>query len=183
MAYDVKSLSKFLSYVLRHRPDSIGLELDSAGWTDVDVLLNRARAKGKRLTREILEEVVRTNDKQRFAFSPDGTRIRASQGHSIHVELGLEPLTPPDLLYHGTASRFLEPIRREGLKPMSRTHVHLSADHATAVNVGARHGKPIVLLISSGEMHSAGISFYRSQNGVWLVETVPTQYIVFPEAV
>ena len=173
-------LSKFLSLVLRHEPGAIGLELDPQGWAPVDELLRLANAAGKRLTRPVLEEIVAENDKKRFAFSADGSRIRASQGHSVEVDLGLEPTVPPPVLFHGTASRFVASIRAEGLKPGTRRHVHLSADEATAVKVGARHGKPTILHVKAGAMHAAGFAFFVSANGVWLTERVPTEFIDFP---
>ena len=172
--------SKFLSLVLRHEPQRIGLALDEAGWADVDELLAAATRAGTPLDRETLERVVRENDKQRFALSPDGRRIRASQGHSVPVELGLVPETPPEVLYHGTAARFVESIRRSGLHAGGRTHVHLSSDEATALGVGRRHGSPVALRVASGDMHRAGHEFARSENGVWLTGTVPPEHIAFP---
>lgn len=172
--------SKFLSLVLRHRPEHIGITLDPAGWVAVDELLAAARGSGFPLDRATLERVVAENDKRRFALSADGTRIRASQGHSVGVDLGLAPRTPPDLLFHGTAARFLESIRREGLKPGSRTHVHLSADEATARVVGRRHGSPVVLRVEAGHMHRDGHEFFFSENGVWLAQVVPASYLDFP---
>lgn len=172
--------SKFLSKVLRHAPGSVGLRLDDAGWVDVDDLLAAAAGAGVALDRATLERVVAENDKQRFALSPDGRRIRASQGHSVPVELGLEPRTPPDLLFHGTADRNLPSIRAQGLVPGRRTHVHLSADAETAARVGQRHGRPVVLRVNAGEMHRAGHPFYLSENGVWLTAAVPPEHIGFP---
>lgn len=172
--------SKFLSLVLRHDPGKIGLRLDDAGWADVDALLSAAAAAGVRIDRPTLERVVAENDKKRFAFSEDGKRIRASQGHSVDVDLGLQPQTPPELLFHGTATRFVDSIRENGLHSASRTHVHLSADEATATSVGQRHGRPVVLTIAAGRMHRDGHAFYRSDNGVWLTDAVPAQYIGFP---
>lgn len=172
--------SRFLSKVLRHAPESVGLRLDDAGWVDVAELLAAAARAGVPLDRPTLQRVVAENDKQRFALSADGVRIRASQGHSVPVELGLAPVAPPDVLFHGTADRNLESIRAQGLVPGRRTHVHLSADEATAVNVGRRHGRPVVLRIASGEMHRAGHAFFRSDNGVWLTDAVPPGHIVFP---
>jgi putative RNA 2'-phosphotransferase len=169
--------SKFLSLVLRHRPETVGIKLDQAGWVSVAELLTACNARGIRLTREELEEVVRTNDKQRFAFNDDHSRIRASQGHSIEVELEYEPVTPPDILYHGTATRFLDSIKEQGLVNGRRQHVHLSADEATAVNVGSRHGKPVVLKVAAGQMHHDGFTFYLSKNGVWLTDCVPPSYL------
>lgn len=172
--------SKFLRKVLRHAPESVGLRLDEAGWVDVDALLAAARGAGVRLDRATLDRVVAENDKKRFAFSPDGQRIRASQGHSVDVELGLAPVEPPEVLFHGTADRNLDSIRRDGLIPGRRTHVHLSADEETAVRVGGRHGRPVVLRVRAGELHRAGHPFYRSDNGVWLAAAVPPEHIEFP---
>ena len=177
MTKDLTSKSKFLSYVLRHAPESIGLTLDENGWTAVNDLLTKAAAAGKRTDRSTLAEIVATNDKKRFTLSPDGLRIRAAQGHSVEVVLGLEPLRPPELLYHGTATRFLEAIRAEGLKPGSRRQVHLSADTSTAQAVGQRHGKPVVLRVASGAMHEGGHAFFRADNGVWLTDHVPPEYL------
>jgi putative RNA 2'-phosphotransferase len=173
-------MSRFVSRVLRHAPESVGLRLDEAGWVDVDALVAAAARAGVALDGPTLRRVVAENDKQRFALSPDGLRIRASQGHSVAVELGLEPLAPPDLLFHGTAERSLDSIRAGGLVPGRRTHVHLSADEATAVNVGRRHGRPVVLRVRAGEMHRAGHAFFRSDNGVWLTAAVAPHYLDFP---
>lgn len=170
-------ISRFLSFVLRHEPGSIGLSLDDHGWADVDELLAKSRASGKSFSREQLLEVVATNDKKRFTLSPDQKRIRAAQGHSVEVDLGLSPLVPPAHLYHGTASRFLDSIWREGLKPQSRQQVHLSADIATATAVGRRHGKPAILQVDSGRMAAAGHLFYRAENGVWLTDSVPVAFL------
>lgn len=172
-------ISKFLSLVLRHKPEEIGLTLDENGWVDVSALRTAMDRHGQTVSREELDEVVATNDKKRFAFSDDGTRIRASQGHSVEVDLALTPVVPPEFLFHGTATRFLEPIRGEGLKKMSRQHVHLSPDEATASKVGVRHGKLVILRIKAGQMHRAGASFYCSANGVWLVDAVPAEWIEF----
>jgi putative RNA 2'-phosphotransferase len=146
-------------------------------------LIELANKKGTALTAELLEEVVATNDKKRFAFNTDKSRIRASQGHSIEVDLALVPQQPPAYLFHGTATRFLDSIRDRGLLPGSRQHVHLSADESVAKNVGQRHGKPIVLKVRSGEMAQAGMSFFLSDNGVWLTDTVPSQYLDFPNVI
>jgi putative RNA 2'-phosphotransferase len=173
-------LSKMLSLVLRHEPERIGLVLDAQGWASVDSLLEAAQQHGIMLDRPTLERIVADNDKRRFAFSEDGTRIRASQGHSIEVDLALEPLRPPELLFHGTATRFLDSIRREGLQKRSRQHVHLSSDPETATRVGQRHGRPAVLTVRAGLMEAAGIVFYRSANGVWLTDHVPAAYLEFP---
>ena len=177
MALSLVRVSKLLSWVLRHDPARIGIVLDPAGWAEVDALLLAAQRSGVWLDRTTLERVVAENDKQRFAFSPDGRRIRANQGHSVPVNLGLEPQVPPPVLYHGTATRYVASIRRQGLRPGKRTHVHLSPDEATARTVGQRHGSPVVLRIAAGRMHDAGFQFLRSENGVWLTIEVPVQYI------
>ena len=169
-------ISKFLSFVLRHKPEEIGLQLDEAGWADVEELIAKA-APRHAITRASLEEVVETNNKKRFEFSEDGFRIRARQGHSLDVDLGLEALVPPEVLYHGTASRFLEGILVEGLRKMSRHHVHLSGDNETAAQVGQRYGKLVLLDVGAGPMHRDGFQFYRSANGVWLVDRVPADYL------
>lgn len=180
MASDLVNTSKFLSFVLRHKPDAIGLELDAAGWADVDDLIRLAKASGRALDHELLFLVVETNDKQRFALDEARTRIRANQGHSIEIDLGLSPRSPPPVLFHGTASRFLESIRASGLVPGSRTHVHLSQDRSTARAVGARHGKPVVLSIDARALHAFGMEFRLAHNGVWLVAQVPVRFITFP---
>ena len=172
-----EQISKRLSFVLRHRPDSIGLALDAAGWVSVEALLAALARAGTPLARAELEAIVATNPKKRFALSADGTMIRAVQGHSVAVALGLPELTPPPLLYHGTVERFVADIRREGLKPGSRHDVHLSPDEATARQVGARRGKPVILIIRAGAMHADGFAFQRADNGVWLTKHVPPQYI------
>ena len=175
----MKSASKLLSYVLRHSPESIGLELDEQGWADVAQLLYLLNAKGDTITMSLLEEIVVTNDKKRFAFNEDKTRIRASQGHSIAIELGLTASEPPEYLYHGTVALYLNAIRQEGLKKMSRQHVHLSTDKETAERVGSRRGKAVILVVRSGKMYRSGISFYKSENGVWLTEVVTPEFIEF----
>lgn len=175
-------LGKFLSYVLRHRPDAIGLSLDTSGWVDIEQLLQACQAHGKPLTRALLDTIVATDSKRRFAISDDGRRIRACQGHSIGVDLGYEPRTPPETLFHGTVARALPRIRVEGLRKMQRHHVHLSPDAPTARVVGTRRGKPIILRIASGRMHRDGHVFYLTANGVWLTEHVPPDYIDFPLA-
>ncbi len=176
MNHNVVKISKFLSLVLRHQPETIGIKLDSAGWVDVSVLLAACNAHSKRITAEDLDFVVENNDKKRFAFNEDKTRIRANQGHSVEVELKYEPLTPPPILYHGTASRFLASINQIGIVKGNRHHVHLSADIKTAKAVGQRHGIEITLIVNSAQMHKDGFLFYQSANGVWLIEHVPVQY-------
>ena len=173
---DVKT-SKFLSYVLRHRPDSIGITLDENGWADIGELLAAAQSHGKKVSRTQLERVVATNDKKRFALSDDGQRIRASQGHSVSVDLDLQPVVPPGLLYHGTVERFLNSIRAQGLVRGNRHHVHLSPDEATARKVGSRRGKPVILIVEAAQMHEAGHQFFRSANNVWLTEKVPVEFL------
>lgn len=172
--------SKFLSLVLRHKPERIRLKLDRNGWADVEELIAKARQAGVQLDKEILRQVVAQNDKKRFAFNEEATRIRASQGHSISIDLDLTLVIPPENLYHGTATRFLGSIKAEGLLPRGRHHVHLSGDEKTARSVGKRHGKPVVLVIKSGEMAKQGFKFYQSANGVWLTDKVPVEYISFP---
>jgi len=180
MDAQLSRISKFLSLVLRHQPEVIGLSLDEHGWVNVDELLRAASQHGRALSLETLRAVVDTNDKKRFAFSDDGTRIRASQGHSLDVDLALEPREPPEVLFHGTATRFLDAILAEGLSARSRRYVHLSSDAETATRVGARHGKPVVLRVAAGRMHRAGATFYLSANGVWLTEAVPASYVCAP---
>ena len=172
------STSRFLSLVLRHQPEVIGLTLDPQGWADIDTLIALSGSK-RRLDRDLIARVVAGNDKQRFAISADGQRIRASQGHSVAVDLMLPQSTPPAWLYHGTATRFLDAIRREGLKPGSRQHVHLSHAFDTAVKVGGRHGRPHVLHVDAARMAADGHVFMLSENGVWLTATVPVEYIDF----
>lgn len=174
-------ISKFLSYVLRHNPGAIGLELDAGGWAEVDELIAGATRHGRRLSRRLIEEVVVTNDKQRFSFDASGTRIRANQGHSIPVDLGLQPRQPPERLYHGTARRFLESILQSGLDPRGRQHVHLSPDRQTAIKVGQRHGKPVVLVVAAEAMAEAGYRFFLSENDIWLVIKVPPEYLSVDE--
>ena len=169
-------VSKFLSFVLRHKPDAINLKLDAHGWAEISELIEKASFEWP-LTVELIKQVVTTNNKQRFSLSEDGQRIRANQGHSITVDLGLSPKIPPPILYHGTATRFLSSIWQKGLQPGQRHHVHLSADIETATTVGQRHGKPVVLQIASGEMHLQGFVFFLSKNGVWLIDSVPTHYL------
>ena len=169
--------SRFLSLVLRHRPEVIGLELDAAGWASVPELVRLAREHGRELSESLIREVVETNDKRRFSLSADGSQIRARQGHSIRVDLGLEPATPPAVLYHGTAERFLRSILRQGLVKGRRHHVHLSPDKTTARAVGRRHGQPVVLRVEAGRMHAGGHAFYLSENGVWLTDQVPVEYL------
>lgn len=170
-------LSKFLSLILRHQPEKIGLTLDAQGWVSIAQLLSQAQAHGHTLSHTALLEIVAHNDKQRFAISTDGLRIRANQGHSLAVDLALLPQTPPDVLFHGTASRFLAKILAEGLQPMQRHHVHLSTNADLALSVGARYGLPQLLWIDAKQMAADGYSFYCTENGVWLTDHVPVAYI------
>lgn len=174
MSYD--RLSKYLSLILRHHPEVIGISLDAHGWADVDELILGIGQK-KKFSREILEEIVRTDKKQRYSFNEDGTKIRANQGHSIQVDLELHPIKPPDVLWHGTAEKYTSSIEKTGLKPGNRMYVHLSSDTETAVTVGQRHGRPIVYKVKSGQMYRDGFCFYRSANGVWLTLLVPEIYL------
>lgn len=175
-----KTISKFLSLVLRHEPEAIGLTLDANGWTGIEDLVERARAHGKHISVADVLRVTAASDKKRFTLSADGVKIRAAQGHSVTVELGLSPVTPPDILFHGTATRFVAPIQAEGLKPQSRQQVHLSLDEDTAVKVGQRHGKPVVFHVEAGRMHAEGHLFFRADNGVWLTDTVPPGFLRLP---
>ncbi|MEV0526811.1 RNA 2'-phosphotransferase [Streptomyces sp. NPDC050439] len=171
-------VSKYLSRHLRHQPERIGLTLDENGWVEIDALVAAAAAHGFRFTRAELEHVVATNDKQRFAV--EGGRIRASQGHSVDIDLDLPPATPPAYLFHGTVGRSIAAIRVEGLRPMNRHAVHLSPDRETATRVGARRGRPVVLSVDTGAMHRDGHVFQVSANGVWLTAAVPPEYLRFP---
>lgn len=177
MPVDPVKLSKFLSFVLRHNPDEIGLTLSADGWVNIDELVEKANAAGTIFARADLLGVVASSDKKRFSVSADGLSIRAAQGHSVSVELGLPPQEPPSILYHGTATRFVEAILAEGLKPQARQQVHLSADEATAQKVGQRHGKPHIFQVDAGGMHAKGLKFYRADNGVWLTDHVPPEYL------
>jgi putative RNA 2'-phosphotransferase len=170
-------VSKFLSLHLRHEPAAFGLRLEPGGWVPVAALLAGAAAKGIPITRVELDAVVRGSDKQRFAFDESGDKIRANQGHSAEVDLQLQPAEPPAVLYHGTADRFLVPILRDGLNKMARHHVHLSADTATASKVGSRHGRLVLLAVEAASMRADGHQFFRSANGVWLVDTVQPRYL------
>jgi len=170
---DIVKLSKLLSLVLRHNPDKIGITLDKNGWADVGQLLRRL---GSSTTMEDLRTVVRDNNKKRFTFNDNETKIRANQGHSIEVDLELEELQPPEFLYHGTATRFIDNIKRIGIEKRDRQHVHLSADEKTAVNVGSRHGQPIIITIDAKQMFQDGHKFYQSKNGVWLTDKVEQKY-------
>lgn len=174
--------SKFLSWVLRHRPEAIGIQLDSQGWTDIQLLLEQCRSHKHNLSMSELREVVATSPKQRFSISEDGLRIRANQGHSTQVDLGYEKTDPPEILFHGTIADHLDSIRSIGLDKMQRHHVHLSSEPITAQVVGARRGTPVVLRVLAGQMHRDGYAFFLSTNGVWLTDRVPPAYLEFPKA-
>ncbi len=177
----IEKISKFLSLVLRHRPEILGMQLDPEGWLEIEPLIAQANRAGRELDLATLHQVVADNDKQRFALSEDGLRIRANQGHSIAaIDLKLEPVPPPDQLFHGTIPDFLNSIRRQGLLKRSRNHVHLSRDQETAHRVGARRGSPVILTIRAADMQAQGRLFFRAANGVWLTESVPVEFIVFP---
>lgn len=174
---DIKNISKFLSLILRHSPETIHLKLDENGWADVEELITKLNKNQKALDFETLQYVVETNDKKRFAFNEDLTKIRANQGHSITIDLELQPQTPPDELYHGTVAKFMDAILKDGLQKMSRQHVHLSKDKETAIKVGSRRGVPQILKINANQMTKDGYVFYCSENGVWLTDEVPPKYI------
>lgn len=178
---DVK-LGRFLSLVLRHQPQAARVTLDEHGWADVEQLLSGVRSTGRRIDRETLERIVRENNKKRYSFNEDHTKIRANQGHSLDVDVELRQAQPPEYLYHGTAERFLPAIRAEGIRKMSRQYVHLSGEFDTALAVGKRHGSPIVITVDAAAMVRDGVTFYRSENGVWLCEQVPVQYFVDKES-
>lgn len=171
--------SKFLSLVLRHKPEEIGIKLDREGWVDIETLLRHLKKASRAITRTELDTLVATSDKKRFTISEDGRRIRAAQGHSVKVDLGLAPQVPPTELYHGTASASLDDIFAQGLVPGRRQQVHLSPDPETARLVGRRHGKPVVLRVETAQMHEDGHLFYRADNGVWLTDNVPARYLGF----
>lgn len=176
---DYVRTSRFISMILRHRPEKIGITLDEHGWADVQELINGVN-KTHRLDMEILEEIVRTDDKQRYSFNGDKTLIRANQGHSVPVDVELDEAVPPAVLYHGTAQKYIGSIMKSGLLPRSRLYVHLSKDRETAEKVGARHGSPVVLRIDTERMTADGHVFYISANGVWLTRAVPPEYLEMP---
>ncbi len=174
---ETNHLSKFLSLVLRHKPERIGIRLDENGWTDVDILMEKMNASGKTITLPILKHVVETNSKKRFMLNEAEDKIRASQGHSVEVDLDYTSQTPPPVLYHGTAAKWVDVILKEGLRKQKRHHVHLSADQDTAINVGQRQGVPFVFEVRALEMSENGFEFFRSDNGVWLTDHVPPVYL------
>jgi putative RNA 2'-phosphotransferase len=172
-------ISKFLSLILRHKPEEINLQLDENGWADTDELIKKSNAHGMAIDFDLLEEIVFTNDKKRFSFKDDLSKIRANQGHSVAIDLALTPTAPPEKLYHGTIAKFIDAIKINGLQKMSRQHVHLSKDIDTAKKVGARRGKPIILTINTMAMQQQGYLFYIAENGVWLTDNVPSAFIEF----
>ena len=172
----LNNTSKYIALILRHKPEEIGMTLDEHGWANVDELI-AGIAKTQPFDMSILEEIVRTDEKQRYSFNEDKTLIRANQGHSVPVDVELEQTTPPEILYHGTGEKYSASIEKQGLIPKSRLYVHLSSDYDTAVKVGTRHGKPVVYIVDAGEMQKNGYAFYLSVNGVWLTKNVPLQYL------
>lgn len=173
----ITSISKFLSLVLRHQPETIGIELDQNGWTDVDALLKKSNDYGIKLDNETLKYIVESNSKKRFAFNETFDRIRASQGHSVEIELGYTSQKPPEILFHGTGEKSVQSILDTGLQKQNRQQVHLSADIETAIKVGQRHGKPFVFKVLAEQMFKDKIEFFISDNGVWLTDNVPTKYL------
>lgn len=172
-----EELGKFISLILRHKPEVIGISLDENGWADVESLIRGINKAGKAIDKEILSRIVRENNKKRYSYNEDCTKIRANQGHSLTVDVNLKKAVPPPRLYHGTATRFIESIKIKGIIKGNRQHVHLSEDKETAFKVGKRHGKPIVLVIDTREMMKVGYTFYLSENNVWLCEDIPWQYV------
>ena len=173
---DLTQTSRYISLILRHKPQTIGIELDRHGWADVEELI-RGVSRTHPLDRELLERIVAEDSKQRYSFNADGTKIRANQGHSIPVDVELEQLNPPEFLWHGTGEKYMESIEAQGLISKSRLYVHLSPDKETAGKVGARHGRPVIYRVAAARMAEDGYIFYRSLNGVWLTKAVPVQYL------
>lgn len=173
---DYTKVSRFLCLILRHKPEEIGITLDEHGWANVNELI-KGVSKQYKFDADILEEIVRTDNKQRYSFNEDHTKIRANQGHSVPVDVGLEAVKPPEYLYHGTAFKYMESIWKTGLVPKSRLYVHLSGDVETATNVGKRHGKPMIFRVRSKAMYDQGFIFYKSTNGVWLTKEVPAGFL------
>ncbi len=174
---DLVKLGKYLSLILRHKPEVIDIKLDEHGWADVDELLAGMNRQGRFINRELLDEIVKTNNKKRYQYNDDLTKIRANQGHSINVDVNLQEKIPPNTLYHGTALRYLDEIKLFGIKKMNRLYVHLSKDKETAINVGKRHGKAIILEIDTKKMLNDGHKFYYSNNGVWLCDDIDFKYV------
>lgn len=170
-------ISKFLSLVLRHQPEIIDIKLDENGWANVNELIQKSKASGVKLNLELLQYIVSINSKKRFAFNDAGDKIRASQGHSVAIELDYQPQKPPEILYHGTGNQSVASILKNGLEKRNRNHVHLSADKETAVKVGSRHGKPVIFEVLAEQMYQQQFKFYLSDNGVWLTDFVPSSYL------
>lgn len=169
-------VSKYISLILRHKPEEAGISLDAHGWANVNDLINGV-SKIYKFDMEMLEEIVATDDKQRYSFNEDKTKIRANQGHSVNVDVGFEEGEPPESLYHGTAEKYVNGIKETGIMKKSRLYVYLSADYDTAVMVGKRHGKPVVFCVKSGQMHIDGYKFFKTKNGTWLTDFVPVEYL------
>ncbi|MDO5088284.1 MAG: RNA 2'-phosphotransferase [Leptotrichiaceae bacterium] len=179
---ELKQLSKFISLILRHSPDEIKIKFDKYGWADIEELIGGINKTGnQKIDFKILEKIVNTDDKKRYQFNEGRTKIRACQGHSLKVELELEPVKPPKILYHGTAERNMVSIKREGLKKGNRQYVHLSEEIETVYNVGKRHGKPCIIIVMADKMYKDGKKFYVSKNKVWLTENIETEYLKFPK--
>lgn len=174
---NLTKISKYMSLILRHRPEVIGLTLDSHGWADVRELIRGIKAKYPDFSREMLEEIVESDEKQRYSFDQNGMRIRANQGHSVHVDVDMEEMDPPEILYHGTGRKSLSSILEKGLLPGNRLFVHLSKDTETARKVGARHGDPVIFIVHAGQMAKDGYTFRLSANGVWQIPEVPVKYL------
>ncbi len=180
MKMNLTSTSKFVSLILRHKPETIGIQLDEHGWANVDGLI-AGISKTREFNREMLEEIVWTDNKQRFTFNEDKTKIRANQGHSIPVDVELPVAIPPETLWHGTGEKYVASIDQQGLIPKGRLYVHLSSDAATATKVGSRHGKPVLYIVKTKEMYDDGYSFFLSKNGVWLTKEIPVKYLIKEE--
>lgn len=170
-------LSRFVSLILRHKPETIGLTLDNQGYVSIDELLQGINNSGRTINRFILNEIVSSDNKNRYSFNENNTMIRANQGHSIPVNLNLQELTPPEILYHGTVKKYYKSIIENGLIPKDRMYVHLSEDIETAIEVGSRRGKPVLLIVKAREMYNNGYVFYKSKNGIWLISEVDNKYI------
>lgn len=174
---DLVKMGKYISLILRHKPELINLKIDEHGWANVDDLLKGINNSGRYISKEILDIIVNTNNKKRYQYNNDHTKIRANQGHSIKVDVELQEKVPPNILYHGTAQKYLDKIRESGIRKMNRLYVHLSKDIETAINVGKRHGQPIVLVINTEAMIKDGFKFYYSNNGVWLCDDIDYSYV------
>lgn len=178
MSTQTDEVSKFLSFVLRHKPEAIGLVLEVEGWADIASLIQCAIQSGRSLDNEVIRKVVESSDKKRFLISEDGLRIRAQHGHSTqNVSVTHDEKIPPPILFHGTATRFLSSILEQGLKPCNRHYVHLSEDEQTAIQVGRRHGKPVLLTVNASKMHRMGAKFYQAGNQLWLTEHVGPEFL------